>query len=378
MPELPTQEEFVRDVRSREIAGERIGLRCFICAGLLYLVAGFYFPAIVAGFKKCNGISDLFVLLFPFVFAVFIPAGIVSFLDPSRHIRCPHCRRKIKRPELAIALHACPTCHKRLFTSETFDRLELPRKRSLFHGLSFAFILSLLIFWICLKWISFDLTAVGGWVLIADGIGLLFIPIIYHVTGTKIFLSRNRKTCPVCGESYDSHHFRYTGNCSICGSKIDSEWGSDASMLSERSPTWNQLQTFRRRTLLKEALCMPVIFSCGLFLPLFGWTIWGKSDALFLLALAVGGLVAMFLSAKLSSVSEKDFDALIKCPCGKNFLPFTREAIRTSLQLTEFALYAAASSYGMKMRRSSHEFLLRRRQNRLAGVPRTDQSGNRQ
>ncbi len=244
MTELPTQEQFVRFVRDREI--KRAKTAAWICSGFgfTYIIIGVFF------FLQLVRYSDDFAFLF---FAPCFSWGLAKiFGEWIFPIRCSVCGKRLKDSSLAIALHSCPRCHHKLFSEQFFSRITLPELRSVEQMMLYSFLLSFLLLLLLLKWADWtgrapNMIQYFQWILIVGGVLLALGPIVLRFCKKRSpGLRFKSKRCPICGELDVFIHRHYTGNCSVCGSQIDPDWPPAEPEPLADLPTWDKLKTLRR------------------------------------------------------------------------------------------------------------------------------------
>ena len=236
MPELLTQEQFVRTIRNLEI--ERDQVCAWLCAGLgiLYIIIGIFFFQSFANYSKTLfSLFSVFCSLFTYGLGECLCNWIFS-------ARCPICGKRWIDVGLTIALHSCPYCHHKVFTEQTFSQIHLPELHSIKRVSLYSFLILLIIFLILVMGSESDeILSVFRWMMIYSGCVLLLSPL------TLMFskkwgqgLSFMNKRCPVCGERGVSAHERYTGNCSVCGSRTDPDWPPPELEPIANLPAWDE------------------------------------------------------------------------------------------------------------------------------------------
>lgn len=224
--ELPPifQREFAVAVRRAQLAAERHARRFFPALGVLFLLIGCFYADFIRLFPRMFWV---FLGILPF-FTFALPLVLWNCFYLLYAVKCPHCGFRFRRSGPAVALHRCPRCYGRLFRPESFKYLNLPpRPRPPELSLSVGSVLCLFVLIILLRHsdtvrLSFDLLVSWPWWL--NGGFLLLFPLLHFGIGQLPIPQWKRKCCPVCGEFPDSESLRYTGNCSVCGSRIDPGW----------------------------------------------------------------------------------------------------------------------------------------------------------
>lgn len=258
MPELPTQEQFVRDVRNWEIKRADRLCRYGYWGGVIYLVAGSVYAN---SFLQDN---NRFLL---WVFIPIITVGIGVLPVAFRVWHCPHCGRKLPNQwgdggVMMSVIVDCPTCHRLPFVMESFTRLKLP---SIKYSQKILCLLFLFTVWsIVALQIYSHITpeqrggSIGG----LYGLSCLCwgLPIIMVMASEMNALWKKSRAnfhkCPICGEVYSPELMKYTGRCSVCASIIDPAWPPDENSPDVILPTPADLQAYRTEQTKNMISCL--------------------------------------------------------------------------------------------------------------------------
>ena len=289
MPELPTQSEFVRAVREREIQQEKIVTWICVGFGFAYLVLGTFFIRIliwaspypwrnsIAGFPLISWCVP-FIVGFPF-YKLYAP-------------RCHSCQTKFTDPGLAVALRHCPHCHEELFRAATLANVSLPRTYPLFTtgvlvvGLFTCGILADG-FYMFMSSADIAQTAVDSiqFLMLYSGFCLLCFPVLKYVKVKKTY--PKSLPCKICGESFSFKHLRYTGNCSVCSSPLDPEWPpAEPEPLAELF-TREHVQKKDKLQSIQSVIIIGMMFIC-IFIPLFWVRIFSRDETIQLFTVIFG------------------------------------------------------------------------------------------
>lgn len=322
MPELPSQEQFVRYVRSREI--KRIELICRISytAGTVYLFAG----SVYAHFFTF-GDNSFFWALMPCLYnTVFFIC-----LLPVYHTTCHNCKQKI----LYIGNFGlqCSRCGKFPFQEKSFDKFELPH---IPHWKIIRCWLFMAVVWSITTLQIFSNTGpekLGGPVIKT----FFMASLIWFATSVLIYTNFNalwkRKRvrylkCLVCGEVYEPLFLKYTGRCSICASIIDPAWPPDEPAVNVELPTLEDLRIYQKK-LVKVMFPCVLAFVIGGACIGYGYFILRIPFAVAIVVFAIFLIPLMIYSSGVErKLNEATKNIFLRCPfCQKRprqRLPFGR------------------------------------------------------
>lgn len=240
MPELPTQEQFVRNKQDRFQRMNLVTRYCAFVQGILLVAVGCGFPELYRWSMDCaptqkaailihhlaiGGLSMILILL------VVVCAGIRILLSAFQ--RCSYCHRwYFWRSEL-MAGNQCPYCRNRLYIPGKIGKL--PYVKPSYEEIVYIYFVLATLLLSGLACISFVMNASESGLFYTQlmwiGVGMAWI-ILFPVsvwlynkfTCCQRKKDRRENVCPVCHEYYDSLILRMSGNCSSCGSQLDPEW----------------------------------------------------------------------------------------------------------------------------------------------------------
>ncbi len=265
----PTQEEFVRSVREREI--RRIHLCCRIAyiGGSIYLLTGTLF----AHFFPVAAGAILWILV-PFFFPC-----VLFFIRvwPFPYVRCQHCGKRCLLDFSAPgAIAECWECGEPLFRVEEVACIalpQLPRAKVLYCGLFMGVAWAAVALQILCRMTPEEL---GGSVweafLLAGAIFAVAMLILLLPDFHACWIQKCPEfpKCPVCDELFQAGILKYTGRCSTCASVIDPEWPPDAPECDVPLPTrvdWIARKKYRTQMILPALLFIVPGYICmGVFL----------------------------------------------------------------------------------------------------------------
>ena len=241
MPEQPTQEQFVRNKRGHLQRMNLVTRYCAFFQGILLVTVGCCFPELYHWGMDCAStpkaatlihrlaIGGLPVIL---IFLLAVCDGIRILLLTFQ--RCPHCHRWyfFWRSEL-VAGNQCPYCRNRLYIPGKIG--EQPYEKPSCEGIVYIYFVLATLLLSALACISIimntsesgllytQLTWIGvgtAWIILFPVSVRLYNKFICHQREKD----RRKNVCPHCHEYYDPLILRMSGNCSYCGSQLDSEW----------------------------------------------------------------------------------------------------------------------------------------------------------
>lgn len=241
MPELPTQEQFVRNKRGHFRRMNLVTRYYAFFLGILLIATGCCFPELYHWGMNCAStpkaatlihrlaIGGLPVIL---IFLLAVCDGIRILLLTFQ--RCPHCHRWyfFWRSEL-VAGNQCPYCRNRLYIPGKIG--EQPYEKPSCEGIVYIYFVLATLLLSALACISIimntsesgllytQLTWIGvgtAWIILFPVSVRLYNKFICHQREKD----RRKNVCPHCHEYYDPLILRMSGNCSSCGSQLDSEW----------------------------------------------------------------------------------------------------------------------------------------------------------
>lgn len=241
MPELPTQELFVRNKWG---AFRRMNLVTRYSAffqGFLLVAVGCCFPELYHWGMGCAStpkaatlihrlaIGGLPMILF---FLLIVCDGIRILLSAFQ--RCPHCHRwyYFWCSEL-VAGNQCPYCRNRLYIPGKIG--EQPYAKPSCEGIVYIYFVLATLLLSGLACISFVMNASESGLFYTQltwiGVGtawIILFPVSVWLYNKFICHQREedprKNVCPHCHQYYDPLILRMSGNCSSCGSQLDSEW----------------------------------------------------------------------------------------------------------------------------------------------------------
>lgn len=241
---MKKQEQFVRLVRERENEAERF--IAWSCAGfgVAYIVIGLFFFRQLGDFSR----NLLWMLPMGACFTCGLAGEVCRWLF---QVRCNHCGKRLNDSELAVALHRCPHCNAKLFEEQSLSGIALPQSYTTVRPGLYLIVFVLLFSWGWLKWSGDDFDIVSGlrWTLVATGAGLTLFPLALKYSKgrwIKRLQVSKQNVCLVCAEQFREMYLRYTGNCSVCGSRIDPDWPPPEPEPVADLPAWEQRKTLRK------------------------------------------------------------------------------------------------------------------------------------
>ena len=241
MPELPTQEQFVRNKWG---AFRRMNLVTRYSAffqGFLLVAVGCCFPELYHWGMGCASTPKAATLIHRLaigglpmilIFWLVVCDGIRILLSAFQ--RCPHCHRwyYFWCSEL-VAGNQCPYCRNRLYIPGKIG--EQPYAKPSYEGIVYIYFILATLLLSALACISIIMNASESGLFYTQltwiGVGTAWI-ILFPVSVwlyNKFTCCQRKKdyrknVCPHCHEYYDPLILRMSGNCSSCGSQLDSEW----------------------------------------------------------------------------------------------------------------------------------------------------------
>lgn len=235
-PQLPTQIEFLHNIWERGIRDDRFTRYFAFFQGVLFVVAGCYFPQLLRFAGRC--ISPKYSLAFygtavgSLCIGQIASAMLLWTVSVWRFsYRCPHCHRRFLWKFYLTAGNHCPYCRQALYVSKRIGHLPLP-EFTFYNQAYLCFLpVPMLICLACTSFIHEAPKALLYTQLAWIGAGILWIAVFplfawgfgktCRRAGTK---KRQGNVCLVCGEHYDPLILRLSGNCSACGSLLDPDW----------------------------------------------------------------------------------------------------------------------------------------------------------
>ena len=238
MPELPTQEQFVRNKRGHFQRMNLVTRYCAFFLGILLVATGCCFPELYHWGMGCAStpkaatlihrlaIGGLPVIL---IFLLAVCDGIRILLLAFQ--RCPHCHRwYFWRSEL-VAGNQCPYCRNRLYIPGKIGE-QLYAKPS-YEGIVYIYFVLATMLLSALACISIIMNTSESSLLYTQltwiGVGtawIILFPVSVRLYNKFICQQREKdrrkNVCPHCHEYYDPLILRMSGNCSSCGSLLDS------------------------------------------------------------------------------------------------------------------------------------------------------------
>ena len=241
MPELPTQEQFIRNKRGHFRRMNLVTRYCAFFLGILLVATGCCFPELYHWGMGCAStpkaatlihrlaIGGLPVIL---IFLLAVCDGIRILLLGFQ--RCPHCHRWyfFWRCEL-VAGNQCPYCRNRLYIPGKIG--EQPYEKPSCEGIVYIYFVLATFLLSALACISIIMNTSESGLLYTQltwiGVGtawIILFPVSVRLYNKFICQQREKdrrkNVCPHCHEYYDPLILRMSGNCSSCGSLLDSEW----------------------------------------------------------------------------------------------------------------------------------------------------------
>lgn len=240
MPELPTQEQFIRDKQERFQRMNLVTRYCALAQGILLVAAGCCFPELYHWGMDCASTQKAAMLIhrlaiggLPMILILMIVVceGIRILLSVLQ--RCSHCHRLYIWRSYLVAGNQCPYCRNLLYLPGKIG--ELPYAKPSYEAIVYIYFVHVTLLLSSLVCISFIMKASENRLLYTQliwiGVGMAWIIVfpafiwLYNkFTCCQRKKDRRENVCQVCHEYYDPLILRMSGNCSSCGSRLDPEW----------------------------------------------------------------------------------------------------------------------------------------------------------